>query len=58
MFNIGDKIDYGFYSNVKIVGEDEHHYILEDKNGNTKKVFKSLIEKYGKQARGSINGVI
>ena len=48
MFKIGDVINYGFYANIKVVGEDEEHYILEDKNGNTKKVYKSLVDKYGK----------
>lgn len=48
MFKVGDKIDYGFFSNLEIVDEDEHHFILEDKSGNTKKVFKSLIKKHAK----------
>lgn len=48
MFKVGDMINYGFFTNLKIVGEDEHHFILQDKNGNTKKVFKSLIEKHAK----------
>lgn len=48
MFKIGDVINYGFFVNIKIVGEDEEHFILEDKNGNTKKVYKSIINKYAK----------
>jgi len=48
LFKLGDRINYGFFSNLEIVGEDENHFILKDKNGNTKKVFKSLIIKYAK----------
>lgn len=48
MFKIGDIIEYGFYSNVKIVDTDKMHYFLKDSSGNVKKVLKSLVDKHGK----------
>lgn len=54
MFNIGDVIDYGFFSNVKIVGKTNEEYILRDKNGNIKKVYRSLIDKSGKLVKCNI----
>ena len=48
MFKRDDKIDYGFYKDLKVVGEDEKHYILRDRVGNLKKVYKSLVNEYGK----------
>lgn len=47
-FKIGDKIRYSLISNVQIVGEDGLCFILKDKNGNEKKVYKDLVNKYGK----------
>jgi len=46
MFEIGNMIKYGFYNKIKIIGEDKEHFILQDKNMNEKKVYKSLINKY------------
>lgn len=48
MFKVGDIINYSFYSNIKVVCEDEECYLMEDKNGNTKKLSKRLVNKYGK----------
>lgn len=48
MFKVGDKVNYGFYINLKIVDEDENHFILEDKHKNTKKIYKSLINRHSK----------
>ncbi len=45
---IGDKIDYVFYKNVEIAGEDDRHYVLKLSSGVIKKVYKELVEKYGK----------
>ena len=46
MVKIGDIIDYGFFINLKVIKEDELHYTLEDKDGNTKKVYKELVDKH------------
>lgn len=40
---VGDVVDYGFYSNVKVIGFDEKHVIMQDSHGTEKKVFKSLF---------------
>ena len=47
MFNINDIIDYGFYSDIEIVGIDQKHYILKDQKGNSKKVYIDLVNKHG-----------
>ena len=49
MFKIGDNIDYGFYKNIFIIGEDDKHYILQYSSGIEKPVYKWLVEKYGKR---------
>ena len=49
MFKKDDIIDYGFYKELKIVGKDDNCYKLEDKNGNTKKIYIDLIEKHGEK---------
>ena len=48
MFKVGNKINYGFYTNIKIIGEDENHFILEDKHKNIKKIYKTLINRHSK----------
>ena len=48
MFKIGDIIDYGFYTNIKITDIDDKHYILQDSKGNIKKVYIELVDKHGK----------
>jgi len=45
-FEIRDKIDYGFYKNIIIIGVDDKHYILKDRNGGTKKVYIELVDKH------------
>ncbi len=46
---IGSEVSYGFYGTVIYKGmDDEGHVLLEDKQGNPKKVFKSLFRKYGR----------
>ena len=46
----GDVINYGMFSNLTIIAEiDDKHYLIQDKNGNQKKIFKSLINKYGEK---------
>lgn len=47
-FNVGDKIRYSLFSNVEIIGEDDLYFTLKDKNGNEKKIYKSLVEEYAK----------
>ena len=51
MFQKGDKIDYMFYSNLEIVGEDCLNYILKDNSNNITKVYKALIDKHAKLIR-------
>lgn len=46
---VGDIINYVFYSNLKIIGEDKKHFIMQDKYGNEVKIFKTLINKYGQK---------
>lgn len=48
MFNLGDVVDYRSYENLKIIDTDKYHYILLDNDSNTKKVYKHLLEKYGR----------
>lgn len=47
-FKVGDKIRYSLISNVTIIDEDDVHFILKDKNGNIKKVYKELVNKYSR----------
>lgn len=47
MFKKGDRINYGFYGDLEIVGEDVLHYILKDSSNHTKKIYKELIDKHG-----------
>ncbi len=49
MFKTNDIIDYGFYTNIKVVGENKYHYILEDKYGSKHMIYKDLVNKYGKK---------
>ncbi len=49
MFKTNDIIDYGFYTNIKVVGENKYHYILEDKYGSKHMIYKDLVDKYGKK---------
>lgn len=51
MFKSGDIINYGLYASIKVVGEDEKHYILEDRNGHQKKIYKELVDKYGEKIK-------
>jgi len=44
----GTKVEYGFFRNLTFKGTDDNHVILEDKNGNVKKVLKVLFERHGK----------
>ena len=46
----GDVINYGILSNLTIIAAiDDKYYLIQDKNGNQKKIFKSLINKYGEK---------
>ena len=42
-------VSYQFFSKLKFKGTDEQnrHVLLEDSNGDTKKVYVELFEKYG-----------
>ena len=44
----GTKVKYDIFQNITFEGTDEVHVILKDKNGNVKKVYKSLFLKYGR----------
>lgn len=44
---VGDIINYSFFVNIKVVAEDSKHFTLEDASGNTKRVYKSLVNKHG-----------
>ncbi len=46
-FKAGDVINYGVFSNVKVVEVTEKEYILQDSVGNTLKVYRRLVDKYG-----------
>ena len=39
----GTMFKYSLFSAVKFVGTDEKHVILQDKNGNVKKIYKNLF---------------
>jgi len=47
MFKIDDKINYGFYKNVTIIGEDEKHFVLQTTSGSQKKIYKKLVNNNG-----------
>ena len=50
---IGQIVDYGMYKNVIYRGTaPDGEVLLEDKFGNTKKIYRSLAEKYIKVVRG------
>jgi predicted RNA-binding protein associated with RNAse of E/G family len=44
---IGTSISYGGYRHLTFVGTDEKHGILQDRNGDQRKFYIWLIEKYG-----------
>lgn len=49
----GQKVEYGFFTNITYEGLDKkEQVILKDKNGNTKKVYRSLFEKHGRIYKG------
>ena len=45
---IGDILNYGFFSNVRFAGEtqDGKNVVMRDKNGNEKAVYKKLFIRY------------
>ena len=46
----GDVINYGIFSNLTIIAEiDDKYYLVKDSSGNTKKIYQSLINKYGER---------
>ena len=49
-FYPGDIINYGLHSNLTIIAEiDDKYYLVKDSSGNTKKIYQSLINKYGER---------
>ena len=49
-FYLGDVINYGILSNLTIIAEiDDKYYLVKDSSGNKKKIYQSLINKYGKR---------
>lgn len=58
MFKKGDRINYGFYSNLEVLGEDVLHYILKDNSNNTKKIYKELVDKHGELVKKNKDGKI
>lgn len=44
---IGEKVRYAMYRNIKYNGIDDGHVLLEDGNGNERKVRISLFLKHG-----------
>ena len=45
-----DVINYGLLSNLTIIAEiDDKYYLVKDSFGNTKKIYQSLINKYGER---------
>ena len=45
-----DVINYGLLSNLTIIAEiDDKYYLVKDSSGNTKKIYQSLINKYGER---------
>lgn len=47
-FKKGDKIKYSLFNNVTISDVDEKYYYLTDSTNETKPIYKTLVEKYGK----------
>lgn len=47
-FKINDIIDYCFYKKIRIYDIDSKYYIIKDKRGNTRKLYRYLVNKYGK----------
>ena len=45
---LGAKVTYANFKNLSFKGKDEKHVILEDKHGDTKKVYIELFQKHGK----------
>ena len=46
----GDVINYGILSNLTIIAEiDDKYYLVKDSSGNKKKIYQSLINKYGER---------
>ena len=46
----GDVINYGLLSNLTIIAEiDDKYYLVKDSSGNKKKIYQSLINKYGER---------
>ena len=46
----GDVINYGILSNLTIIAEiDDKYYLVKDSSGNEKKIYQSLINKYGER---------
>ena len=49
-FYPGDVINYGLLSNLTIIAEiDDKYYLVKDSSGNEKKIYQSLINKYGER---------
>ena len=49
-FYPGDIVNYGLLSNLTIIAEiDDKYYLVKDSSGNTKKIYQSLINKYGER---------
>ena len=49
-FYPGDVINYGLLLNLTIIAEiDDKYYLVKDGSGNTKKIYQSLINKYGER---------
>ncbi len=49
-FYPGDVINYGLLSNLTIIAEiDDKYYLVKDSSGNKKKIYQSLINKYGER---------
>ena len=49
-FYPGDTINYGLLSNLTIIAEiDDKYYLVKDSSGNKKKIYQSLINKYGER---------
>lgn len=42
----GEKVDYGFFSNLTFRGVEGKEVVLEDKNGNQRRFYISLFKKY------------
>ena len=49
-FYPGDVINYGLLLNLTIIAEiDDKYYLVKDSSGNKKKIYQSLINKYGER---------